>query len=174
METIQELLWSKKCECFGYTACGIQNLLQVLDWSLTLHCFWKATHWFVLDMPTKQHSNYKNDEWHRQWKITGIYPLVNKTWLCLQYILHIYLIQMIDRAKSHLDAVAKERKLYREVCKTSREDLKSTFTLNGSFQPPAPNSCIPPRHTPVKVHYSFDMAQQVWLYSTTYIIYMAA
>ena len=80
---------------------------------------------------------------------------------------------MIDRAKSHLDAVAKERKLYCEVCKTSREELKSTFTLNGSFQPPVPNSCIPPRNTPVKVYYSFDMAQQVRLYSTTYIIYMA-
>ena len=61
---------------------------------------------------------------------------------------------MIDKANSHLDAVAKKRKLYLEVCKTSREELKSTFTLNGIFQPPAPNLCIPPRHTPVKVHYS--------------------
>ena len=68
---------------------------------------------------------------------------------------------MIDKAKNHLDDVTKERKLYREVCKTSRDNIKSAFTSNGSFQPPAPNSAIPPRQTPVMIHYSFDMAQQV-------------
>ena len=80
---------------------------------------------------------------------------------------------MIDKAKSHLDAVAKERKLYREVCKASREELKSAFTINDSFQPPATNLAIPPRSTPAKIHYSFDMAQQVCLYSTIHIAHMA-
>ena len=73
---------------------------------------------------------------------------------------------MIDKAKSHLEAVSKERKLYRDVCKASRESLKSAFTSNGFFQPPAPNSMIPARSTPVKIHYSFDMAQQVCLHNT--------
>ena len=70
----------------------------------------------------------------------------------IQYILYIHLTQMIDKAKSHLDAVAKERKLYREVCKASRKELKSAFTINDSFQPPAPNLAIPPRSTPAKIY----------------------
>ena len=93
--------------------------------------------------------------------------------LAIQYVLYIHLTQMIDKAKSHLDAVAKERKLYREVCKVSRKEPKSAFTINDSFQPPAPNLAIPPRSTPAKIYFSFDMAQQVCLYSTIHIAHMA-
>ena len=81
----------------------------------------------------------------------------------------VYLTQTINKAKSHLDAVAKERTLYRKVCKESREELKSVFMMNGAFQPTAPNSSISPRSTCIKVHYSFDMAQQVSIH-LTYII----
>ena len=84
-----------------------------------------------------------------------------------QYIL--YILPRRSTKQSHLDAVAKERTLYREVCKESREELKSVFMMNGAFQPPAPNSSIPPRSTRIKVHYSFDMAQQVSIH-LTYII----
>ena len=81
----------------------------------------------------------------------------------------MHLTQTIDKAKSHLDAVPKERTLYCEVCKASREELKSVFMMSGTFQPPAHNSSIPPRNTSIKVDYSFNMAQQVSL-QQTYII----
>ena len=67
--------------------------------------------------------------------------------------------QVLSVAKAHLDLVTQERSVYRDVCKTSRENLKSLFTTaDGTFQPPCPASYTPPNTT---VHYSFDMAQQV-------------
>ena len=46
-----------------------------------------------------------------------------------QYIL--YILPRRSTKQSHLDAVAKERTLCREVCKESREELKSVFMMNG-------------------------------------------
>lgn len=70
--------------------------------------------------------------------------------------------QILQAAKVHLDAVTQERKLYREVCKTSRETLKTTYSsADGVLHPPPPRCTVPPCSVQMTMHYSFDMAQQV-------------
>jgi len=69
--------------------------------------------------------------------------------------------QIIDEAKAHLQTVTTERSLYRSVCKSSRETLKSVFSEADLFQPPSPSSYQQPMSHEMTVHYSFDMAQQV-------------
>ena len=56
----------------------------------------------------------------------------------------------------------------------NRETLKNMFTVGDLFQPPPPQSYSQPKSQPIRVHYSFDMAQQVnlqniihWSYSFT-------
>ena len=56
-----------------------------------------------------------------------------------------------------MQLVKEERHTYREVCKTSKENLKATFCTG----PPGPGSVIPPLSNKTAMHYSFDMAQQV-------------
>ena len=43
----------------------------------------------------------------------------------------------------------------------NRETLKNMFTVGDLFQPPPPQSYSQPKSQPIRVHYSFDMAQQV-------------
>ena len=68
---------------------------------------------------------------------------------------------MIDGAKDHMTTVTTERSVYREVCKSSRQAMKDSFTSAGNFSPPAPGSMVSPVSNDIKIHYSFDMAQQV-------------
>ena len=75
--------------------------------------------------------------------------------------IRIYYSQILSTAKTHLDAVSAERKLYRDVCKSSRDTLKATFTTDGYLQPPPPRSNTRPCSVEMTMHYSFDMAQQV-------------
>ena len=51
--------------------------------------------------------------------------------------------------------------MYSKVCKSSRQAMKDTFTSQGSFGPPAPVSMVSTVSNDIKIHYSFDMAQQV-------------
>ena len=81
-----------------------------------------------------------------------------------RYIITIFYVctQVLSLAKLHLDLVTQERSVYRDVCKTSWENLKFLFTTaEGTFQPPCPASYTPPNSVKTTVHYSFNMAQQV-------------
>ena len=60
-----------------------------------------------------------------------------------------------------MTVVTTERSVYREVCKSSRQAMKDSFTSAGNFSPPAPGSMLSPVSNDIKIHYSFDMAQQV-------------
>ena len=60
-----------------------------------------------------------------------------------------------------MTTVTTERSVYREVCKSSRQAMKDSFTSGGNFSPPAPGSMVSPVSNDIKIHYSFDMAQQV-------------
>ena len=71
------------------------------------------------------------------------------------------LLQAIKAAEEHLAAVAKERSLYKSVCKDSKSNHAALFTANGTFQPPPPGSAVPSLCHDTVVYYSFDMAQQV-------------
>ena len=54
-----------------------------------------------------------------------------------------------------------EKSLYRCVCSGAKDDVRGHFVVNGKFAPPAPGSALPASSADIKVHYSFDMAQQV-------------
>ena len=108
--------------------------------------------------------------WTCQQNSVAIMKMANNTddekeQVCYQppHSIHLLgIIQVISAAKTHLDVVKQERSLYRDACKSSRENLKSTFTTaDGTLQPPGPTSITPPRSVKTTVHYSFDMAQQV-------------
>ena len=67
----------------------------------------------------------------------------------------------IREAEKHLRIVQVERSFYKSTNNACRESVKALFTVNGEFQPPALSSTISPNTNNIKVHYSFDYAQQV-------------
>ena len=70
---------------------------------------------------------------------------------------------IISVAKDHVDVVSRERKHYREQCKSSWDNIKALYTSDSWIcQPPAPGYVIPSNSVNTTIHYSFDMAQQVY------------
>ena len=55
----------------------------------------------------------------------------------------------------------KERSYYQSVCDISKAQVRAQFTAGNTFSPPPPFSSPEPCSLLKKVHYSFDMAQQV-------------
>lgn len=88
--------------------------------------------------------------------------ITNLTCVHSDYNTNIHTVfQIISLASDHLQIVKQERSVYREICKSARQNLKDMFTMDGTCQPPGPGSIIPALHNNMKMHYSFDMAQQV-------------
>ena len=79
--------------------------------------------------------------------------------LDLDITVFLYLLQVIRLARDHLKIISEERTAYRTICKTTRQNLKDQFEVDGTLQ----------LSTEVKRHYSFDMAQQVKMFTVTYI-----
>ena len=67
----------------------------------------------------------------------------------------------IKRAEQHIFVVSQERDYYRELCKDCREKLKAIFCQDNVFCPPPTTLSFTAMSLDCKVHYSFDMAQQV-------------
>jgi len=101
-------------------------------------------------VPTEQHSNNKDGKQFRPPEGEGTHNVSQKIMITFK--------QIIDKAKAHLQTVTTERSLYRSVCKSSRETLKSVFSEANLFQPPSPSSYQQPMSHEMTVHYSFDMA----------------
>ena len=66
----------------------------------------------------------------------------------------------IREAQEHLRVVQLERSYYKTTCDECRATVTSHFTTDSQFSPPSPLSAIVPVSS-IKVHYSFDYAQQV-------------
>lgn len=66
----------------------------------------------------------------------------------------------IREAKEHLRIVQIERSFYKSTCDACRKSVRA-FTIDGEFHPPALSSTTTPNTRDIKVHYSFDYAQQV-------------
>ena len=64
-------------------------------------------------------------------------------------------------ALEHLRVVKMERAHYKATCKECKDSVQAYFVTNGKFTPPPPFSRTPSNTTNIKVHYSFDYAQQV-------------
>ena len=66
----------------------------------------------------------------------------------------------IQDAQEHLRVVQLERSYYKTMCDECHKSVTTQFTVDGQFVPPSPLSAVVPVST-LKVHYSFDYAQQV-------------
>ena len=67
---------------------------------------------------------------------------------------------MIQQAKAHVDLAEKERRFYKEQCRTSKEALERDFVrADGSVDVPPID--VPPCSRNTTLHISFDFAQQV-------------
>ena len=71
-------------------------------------------------------------------------------------------LQAICQAELHLLEVTKERSIYRQALDTSKDSVRQFFSSSGQFSPPPPAERVLPVSRPIKAHYSFDMAQQVF------------
>ena len=67
----------------------------------------------------------------------------------------------IESALEHLRIVKMERKHYKTICEECKVSVHTHFTTSGTFTPPPPCSRTSNNTRDVKVHYSFDYAQQV-------------
>ena len=67
----------------------------------------------------------------------------------------------VEEALEHLRTVQVERSLYRTICKESEREIRSFFTNGSDFTPPPLNSRVRANSRNIRVHYSFDYAQQV-------------
>ena len=67
----------------------------------------------------------------------------------------------LRRAEEHLRRVHVERSCYTSSCEDCLKSVRAHFTVGAEFCPPSPGSCIPENSNSIKVHYSFDYAQQV-------------
>ena len=64
-------------------------------------------------------------------------------------------------ALEHLRIVQCERSYYKTTCDNCRRDVENFFTESNTFQPPPLASHTPANFRSIKVHYSFDYAQQI-------------
>ena len=67
----------------------------------------------------------------------------------------------LEAYQEHLTLVQLERSYYRSICSDSQKSVREHFSVNEIFQPPSLFSNPQPNSVPIKVHYSFDYAQQV-------------
>ena len=68
---------------------------------------------------------------------------------------------LIKKANEHLRIVHVERSYYKTTCDSCKREVVEHFTADDKFQPPPLAACSPANSLPLKVHYSFDYAQQV-------------
>lgn len=69
--------------------------------------------------------------------------------------------QAIMEALEHLRIVKTESAHYKSTCEDCKKKILAYFTTGDIFTPPPPYACIPCNSNNIKVHYSFDYAQQV-------------
>ena len=67
----------------------------------------------------------------------------------------------VKEALKHLELVQCERSFYKTTCDQCKREVQEHFTEDGHINPPPPSSNTPPNSRAIKVHYSFDYAQQV-------------
>jgi hypothetical protein len=61
----------------------------------------------------------------------------------------------------HLHIVTMDSEFHKSICKECKESVQGHFLSDDEFAPPLPDACIPCNSNDIKVHYSFDYAQQV-------------
>ena len=59
--------------------------------------------------------------------------------------------------------VTTDRSVYKAALNKAKSLIVAHFSSNGEFSPPSPGAERPSNATPIEAHYSFDMAQQVFI-----------
>ena len=113
--------------------CRLHHLLLTLEGTSSLSHHHEANDWPLLDVPPEQYC----------------YPSCRKLFRGKQIHHH-------QGASPHCPGW--EKLLQVNDC---RESVRAHFTISGEFQPPSLSSNITPNTNDIKVHYSFDYAQQV-------------
>ena len=97
-------------------------------------------------------------------------PLTDLCWLCQQNSTAIARSTnlseseksaLLRKAIEHVELAQKERHYYKTISGECQTSVRSHFRSNDAFVAPLPHARIPPNTVNIKVHYSFDMAQQV-------------
>ncbi len=68
---------------------------------------------------------------------------------------------ILKAAENHLEKVQLERSFYKTCCDNCRKEVHRFFTVGESFSPPPLLVRASPNSKSIKVHYSFDYAQQI-------------
>ena len=68
---------------------------------------------------------------------------------------------IVSEALEHLSIVKMERTYYKSTCDECKSSVQHHFTTDGEFTPPPLSSNTPHNLNTIKVHYSFNYAQQV-------------
>lgn len=72
----------------------------------------------------------------------------------------------LQTAQEHLTLVQIERSFYKTTSDDCKRSVQERFTIGDDFKPPP---LSPPNSVPIKVHYSFDYAQQVCRTKNVYL-----
>ena len=80
--------------------------------------------------------------------------------------IHPYHNKIVKRAEVHLQLATKARSYLKSQVKSGKETIKDHFTDKGLAVPPV-GACLAPVSNTITMHFSFDMAQQVCIYTPT-------
>ena len=69
--------------------------------------------------------------------------------------------QVLKDAQDHINLATAERSYYTAAIEDSRRVLNQTFTVHDQLQVPPLHASLQPKSHNIKLHFSFDMAQQV-------------
>ena len=82
---------------------------------------------------------------------------LHETWLTIQNA-----SQVLKAAQEHVRQATDERAHYRDAIDSAKKALQATFTIDGQLCVPPVHACLPTSSHDITMHFSFDMAQQVW------------
>lgn len=69
--------------------------------------------------------------------------------------------QVLKDAQNHINLATAERSYYTAAIEDSRRVLNQTFIVHGQLEVPPLHVSLQPKSHNIKLHISFDMAQQV-------------
>ena len=78
-------------------------------------------------------------------------------------------IKVLKDAEAHLSLATQERSYYKSLVDASKGVLQQSFMVDGELKPPCLNARLSPGTHNITMHYSFDMAQLVWIETVSYM-----
>ena len=148
--------------------------IKLLPSSMSKRCIWRK-YQCAAELQETATKSVAYTSFCRLWRsllpsVVVMKPMTDLCWQCQKNSTAIFRTSNnADAVKSkayadaleHLRIVKLERSLYKSVCDQCRDVVLSHFTVGSVFRPPPLSSQSPPNSQPIRVHYSFDYAQQI-------------